>query len=109
MLCHVFKIRNGLSPDYMTEHFVSQDSMHNYSTRLSKKGGYCLPKVKCHGSKSFSFNSIKLWNSLPESLTEVNRLEGFKVSIKSHLMNNINIFIYVYFPLFFHKQILASA
>lgn len=89
MLCHVFKIRNGLSPDYMSEHFVSQDSMHNYSTRLSKKGGYCLPKVKCHGSKSFSFNSIKLWNSLPESLTEVNRLEGFKVAIKSHLMNNI--------------------
>jgi hypothetical protein len=44
MLCYIFKIKNGLSPDYMSEHFISQDSVvHNYSTRLSQKGGYCVP------------------------------------------------------------------
>ena len=89
MLCHVFKIKNGLSPDYMGEHFISQDSVHNYSTRLSQKGGYCLPKVKSHGSKSFAFSGIKLWNDLPVELTEINRLQSFKVAIKRHLMNSI--------------------
>jgi hypothetical protein len=89
MLCHVCKITNGLSPDYMSEHFISQDSIHNYSTRLSQKGPYCLPKVKGQGSKSFAFSGIKLWNDLPVNLTKINRLQSFKVAIKSHLMNSI--------------------
>jgi hypothetical protein len=96
MLCHVFKTKNGRSPDYMCEHFISQDSVHNYSTRLSQKGGYCLPKVKGQGSKSFAFSGIKLWNDLPVELVEINRLQSFKVAIKSHLMNSIYFFYYVF-------------
>jgi hypothetical protein len=73
----------------MSEHFISQDSVHNDSTRLSQKGGYGLPKVKGQGSKSIAFSGIKLWNDLPVELTEINMLQSFKVAIKSHIMNSI--------------------
>ena len=38
-LCHVLKnMKNGLSPQYMREHFIPQDGVHTYNTRLSGKG-----------------------------------------------------------------------
>ena len=34
ILCHVFKIKHGLAPDYMRERFILQDtSVHQYSTK----------------------------------------------------------------------------
>ena len=33
-LCHVFKLRHGLSPKYMVEHFI-----YSFSTSFSKEGG----------------------------------------------------------------------
>jgi len=49
-LCHVFKLRHGLSPNCMVEHFNPQDSIHSYSTRLSKEGCYFIPKVGSSGA-----------------------------------------------------------
>jgi len=53
ILCHDFKIKHGLAPDYMSEHFVSQDSVYSHNTRFSKSGYFSVPKVKPRGLKSF--------------------------------------------------------
>ena len=47
-LCHVvvFKMKNDLSPQYMREHFIPQDGVHTYNTRLSSKGAFVFSKGK---------------------------------------------------------------
>ena len=89
MMCHTFKIKHNLAPDYVDNFLVSQDAVHSYSTRLRQKGGFSLPKVKGSGSKSFSFLAAKLWNILPSHLTDITRFHQFKVAIKSHFLNSI--------------------
>ena len=59
-LCHVFKIKNGLAPEYMSENFVPFDTLHSYKTRSSESGCYILPKVKGFGAKYFAFNACVL-------------------------------------------------
>ena len=88
-LCHVFKIKHGLAPDYMSEHFVSQDSVHSHNTRFSKSGCFSVPKVKSHGFKSFSYNGCKLWNQLPSDIRAITNLSHFKNSIKQHYLSVI--------------------
>ena len=46
ILCHVFKVKNNLAPVYLCESFITQDTIHSHSTRLSKKGGFAIPTVK---------------------------------------------------------------
>ena len=87
ILCHVYKIKNGLTPEYMVEHFTSQDSVHSHRTRFSDKGAFSVPKIKGFGLKSFSYNGCTFWNKLPSSITKLDNLKEFKVTIKSHLLN----------------------
>lgn len=89
ILCHVFKVKKGLAPDYMLEGFISQDSIHSYKTRLSKKGAFAIPKVKGFGSKSFCFLGCSMWNSLPAELSHIGRLLPFKSAVKQYLMDSL--------------------
>jgi len=87
-LCHVSKMKNGLSAQYMREHFIPQDGVHIYNTRLSSKGAFVIPKVNSHGLKSFCYNGCSLWNSLPHTLSENSNMSHFKVTIKQHLFSS---------------------
>ena len=87
-LCHVFKMKNGLSPHYMREHFIPQDGVHTYNTRLSSKGAFVIPKVKAHGLKSFCYNRCSLWNTLPHAFSEISNIPHFKVTLKQHLFSS---------------------
>jgi hypothetical protein len=89
-LCYdmFLKVKNQIAPGYLGDCFVSQESVHSYCTRLSKKGGYCLPNVEGSWSKSLSFIGAKLWNSLPTCITEINKFHRFKVAIKTHFLSN---------------------
>ena len=89
ILCHVFKIKNFLAPEYMVEHFTSQDSVHSHRTRFSDKGAFSVPKIKGFGLKSFSYNGWTFWNKLPSSITKLDNLKEFKVAIKSHVLNSL--------------------
>ena len=87
-LCHVFKAKNGLSPSYMSDFINTQDSVHNYNTRLSSNGGLALPKVKSFGLKSFSYIGCKLWNMLPSNIREHSTISGFKQAVKLHFLTS---------------------
>ena len=64
-------MKNGISPQYMREHFIPQDGVHTYNTRLSSKGAFVIPKVKSHGHKSLCYNGCSLWNSLPHAFRHI--------------------------------------
>mgnify|MGYP007133209407 CR=1 FL=1 len=85
-LCHVLKMKNGLSPQYMREHFIPQDGA--YTTRLSSKGAFVIPKVKSHGLKSFCYNGCSLWNTLPHAFSEIPKVSHYKVTLKQHLFSS---------------------
>jgi len=89
MLSHVFKIKNGLSPDYLSNQFIPQNSVHSHNTRLSNKGAFSVPHVKGNGKKSFSYLGCTLWNKLPSFITQMTALSSFKSAIKQHLLNRV--------------------
>ena len=92
MLCHVFKINRNVAPEYLKIFFTSQDTLHNYNTRLRSKGGYCIPKVKSLGAISFSFNSAKLWNDIAFNSNVVNTgtYYSFRIAVKDVLFSRLS-------------------
>ena len=50
---------------------------------------FVVPQVKTHGSKSFKYNGIKVWNDLPYNIRETNIKEDFKSKCKKHLSNQM--------------------
>ena len=89
VLGHVFKVKNGLAPNYMGQHFIPQASIHSYRIRSTQKGEVAVPKVKGVGSKSFCYTGCSLWNNLPSSITQIYKLSVFKPSLKNHLLENL--------------------
>ena len=49
ILCHVFKIRSGTAPDYLSEYFNLASSVHGYFTRFRDNGSYTILRVKGFG------------------------------------------------------------
>ena len=104
ILCHVFKIKQGTAPDYLGEHFVPLNSVHNRCTRsnmtaipipdasfsftFSNNGRYVIPKVGSFGKKSFSYRAVYLWNALPKTIRNIETLGHFKHAIKQHLLDS---------------------
>jgi len=56
----MFKLKNNIAPAYMIYHLVPQDTVHSFSTRLTQRGGFSLPKVKGSGTKYFSCIGAKV-------------------------------------------------
>ena len=84
ILNHVFKIKSGLSPDYMLEHFIPASSVHAYGTRFRDTESFTIPKVKGFGKKYFAYI---LWNTLPTDIRSIQRHKAFKLAVKSHFLH----------------------
>ena len=83
-LCHVFKIKMGTAPRYLSDDFVQLTTSHTHRTRGSTSNHYSY--ARCSGSDtSFSFLAIRDWNALPASVTMVQSLTVFKNRLKSFL------------------------
>ena len=100
ILCHVYKIHNGLSPQYLTENFTPVSSVHEYPTRFRSKtvcsdsgyifkdsARYSVPNVKGFGQKTFLYNGCMLWNGLPQVVRDAKTLSAFKVKVKDHFLS----------------------
>ena len=85
-LIHVFKIRSGLAPDYLGEHFKPLSAAHSYNTR-GHLHNYFVSKEISNAPSSFAYNAIKFWNALPLDIKELQSLPIFKKRLKSHLMS----------------------
>ena len=86
-LLHVFRIRSGLSPPYLSNNFTPLQSVHAYSTRGSIHD-YHISKEISMAQSSFAYTAILNWNALPESLKGIQSLSVFKSRLKRHLLSS---------------------
>ena len=82
-LNQVFKIYHGLSPDYLNFNFTRISSLHHYSTRDSPHN-FTVPRVQGQANNTF-YSGIQHWNSLPNSVKQVNKFPKFKEAAKKYL------------------------
>ena len=79
----VHGISNNLSPPNIANLFISKIRIHSHNTRLSSvRGDYFVKLSRLDKQiKSFSRNSVKIWNSSP---WEIRNLSENKFQIKIH-------------------------
>ena len=66
----IYKRLKGNTPNYLNELLVINSSMHTRNTRYCNLNLFC-PRYSyaTEGGRSFTFRSIRDWNSLPRSLS----------------------------------------
>ena len=85
-MTHLFKIRMGSAPPYLSPGFISLLDTHAYSTRGSVSN-YRLSKDLALSPSSFVFTAVKLWNQLPNPLKLIDSPGPFKRKLKQHLLS----------------------
>ena len=82
----MFKCLHNLAPNYLSDHIVHRSNIHNYSTRLTQNQALDVPFGRSqYFQKSFQVNGPKLWNSLPEHVTQCENIISFKYQYKKWL------------------------
>ena len=80
----MYKILNGLQPDYLRYQFVSRSDVTQVSTRNSSNT-LALPAPRTNFLKrSLRYNGGKLWNSLEPDLRHAESLSTFKSLLRSN-------------------------
>ena len=84
--CMVFKIINGLAPDYLIEKFTKVSDISVRSSRYGTVTFVC-PKYnrETEGGKSFTVTAIKLWNSIPTNIRLSSNFNIFKRNYRTFL------------------------
>ena len=86
-LLHLFRIRHDLAPKYLSDGFIPVSYSHRYQTRGSSFN-YLLSKEWSLAPSSFHCTSIRLWNSLPNELKEIELFRVFKRNLKTYLLSH---------------------
>ncbi len=72
----VFKCRNDLAPEYLAEHFCSNDTVHMYNT-LNASQFRATRTRTAHYHLSFTVSGSNLWNDLPSNIKKLSSLSSF--------------------------------
>ena len=86
-MIHLFKIRLGLAPPYLSSGFVSLLRTHSYRTRGSESN-YHVSREIALSPTSFTFTAIKTWNGLPIQLKRLDSVQNFKKKLKEFLISH---------------------
>ena len=84
-LLHVHRIKWGCGPSYLRKGFVLVKNIHCHETRASNNG-FHISGDDIHGS--FSYFGKKEWNTLPDNLKALEKIDLFKVKLKQYLMRD---------------------
>ena len=88
-LQHVFRIRFGLTPDYLGSKFEPMSNFHLHCTHGSAFN-YRISKGLARCQTSFAFTFINDWNHLPASIKECSRLSAFRNHGKKNVYCALN-------------------
>ena len=82
----MFGVYNNTAPKYLCN---IKHVSHQYNTR-SRDLAIEIPDVKTQGSKTFQYTGIKLWNSLPLNIRELDQKTVFKKEVRSFLFKEMH-------------------
>ena len=86
----MFKIFNGMSPDYMHDLFEFQSS-GSYTLRSETNSELRLPKFKTNLFKnSLQYSGVIIWNELPINIRKSQSLAIFKRNVEIFLLMKRN-------------------
>ena len=80
-MTELFKILEGMAPDYLSELFVKADN--HYDTRDKCKLIQPLKRTTTYGLRSFQYYGAHVWNMLPIDIKAAQSLYEFKSFIRS--------------------------
>ena len=81
LMTELFKILEGMAPDYLSELFVKADNP--YDTRDKCKLIQPLKRTTTYGLRSFQYYGAHIWNMLPINIKAAQSLYEFKSFIRS--------------------------
>ena len=87
-LCHMYKIINGLAPEYLGRDMVLTNQSHGHFTRHSRES-VVVPRFVGAGHQSFIYTASKCWNSLPPTILKSQSLVVFKQLSKKYLRDKL--------------------
>ena len=80
---YAFKVRSGLAPGYLTEHFTFISNVHSHNLRQSSSN---FSLAFCDSpTGTFQRSAISEWNALPKELKSIQTLSAFKGKLKQFL------------------------
>ena len=85
-LTHLFKIRRGRAPPYLSNGLVSILQTHSHFTRGSQSN-YRVSHELSLAPSSFVFTAIANWNGLPVYLKMLQSLSLFKKKLKEYFIS----------------------
>ena len=94
---HVFRIRAGNAPAYLSTNFQPIAQGHSYNTRGSTHD-FRISRELATSPKSFAFTAIKHWNGLSQSLKGIESLQCFKSGLKQHLLSEYWLISWLHAP-----------
>ena len=79
----MYKSKNEIAPEYLSNLIVSANNKESYDTRISSSDNLLVPKPNTEMDKSsFSLSGPKVWNSLPNEIKTSKTVFEFKNSYK---------------------------
>ena len=87
-LTMIYKILNGLAPNYLSDSFTLTSEIHDVNTRRAKNSIWINKSItsKLH-RKSYTFYMAKIYNDLPENIQKSVSVNAFKQAIKSYILS----------------------
>ncbi|KAL9978420.1 hypothetical protein ACROYT_G015933 [Oculina patagonica] len=83
ILTQVYKRINGQSPSYMNELLVPNSEINERNSRYGSVNLACPRfKRKTEGGRSFSVRATRLWNTLPNFLKKISKINVFSTTRK---------------------------
>ena len=83
----IWKSKNELAPEYISEMFVPIRYTHHHNTRLAEFGFQNTKKNLHYGTRSFLHYGCQLWNSLPKDVQASRKVNDLKEKLKGHFKN----------------------
>ena len=82
----MYKVLNGMTPEYITDLFKKTSVAHNRQLRSVGNDMLSIPRTKTsYYDRSFTVGGAQQWNELPINIKHSPSLLSFKNSIKAYL------------------------
>ena len=86
---YMYKTLHSGGDNNLLEHLQQHSDLHTYQTR--GRNNLVIPKFnRAHSQSHLSYVCAKLWNDLPDHITECNSIYTFKRNLKNYLFSLYN-------------------